>query len=96
MSNLIHIPALRFGKPYKSFDVVTTKGAEISQVNAGLIRRDLLNIEQATAELAEIPMQRLLAISKKAGELFLNGIVPVGIDERIILHKPHYRADFRM
>jgi Aldehyde dehydrogenase family len=79
---MIHIPALRFGKPYKSFDVVTTKGAEISQVNAGLIRRDLLNIQHATAELGDIPMQRLLSISKKAGELFLTGTVPVGIDER--------------
>ncbi len=82
MSKPIHIPALRFGQPYKSFDVVTTKGAEISQVNAGLIRRDLLHIEKATAELAAIPMPRLLAICKEAGELFQHGTVPVGIDEQ--------------
>lgn len=82
MSKPIHIPALRFGKPYKSVDIVTTKGAEISQVNAGLIRRDLLQIEKATAELGAIPMPRLLEICKKAGELFQFGTVPVGLDEQ--------------
>ena len=56
MSKPIHIPALRFGQPYKSCDVLTTKGAEISQVNAGLIRRDLLQIKKATTELDAIPM----------------------------------------
>jgi hypothetical protein len=34
MSKPIHIPALRFGQPYKSCDVLSTNGAEISQVKA--------------------------------------------------------------
>ncbi len=82
MNKPIHIPALRFGQPYKSCDVLTTKGAEISQVNAGLIRRDLLQIKKATTELEAIPMPRLLEICKKAGELFQHGTVPVGLDNQ--------------
>jgi hypothetical protein len=76
----IHIPALRFGVPYRSADLVTTTGAEISQVNSGLIRRDLLRIGEAAAELQAIPSERLLAICHQAGELFLSGSVPVGED----------------
>jgi len=82
MSTVIHIPALRLGVPYKSVDQLTTTGATVSQVNSGLIRRDLLGISKATEELAAIPTPRLLAICKKAGELFLQGTLPVGEDDR--------------
>jgi hypothetical protein len=54
MSTTIHIPALRLGKPYKSVDQLTTTGATVSQVNSGLIRRDLLGISKATEELQAI------------------------------------------
>src|SRR5271154_1711702 len=74
----IHIPALRYGVPYRSADLVTTTGAEISQVNSGLIKRDLLRIGAAAAELQAIPSERLLDICHQAGELFLSGSVPVG------------------
>jgi hypothetical protein len=78
----IHIPALRFGVPYRSADLVTTTGAEVSQVNSGLIRRDLRRIGEAAAELQAIPSERLLDICHQAGELFLSGSVPVGEDGR--------------
>jgi hypothetical protein len=78
----IHIPALRFGVPYRAADLLTTTGAEISQVNSGLIKRDLLRIGAAAAELQAIPSERLLAICHQAGELFLSGSVPVGEDGR--------------
>lgn len=82
MNAPIHIPALRLGVPYRSVDKLTTTGAEVSQVNSGLIRRDLLGISKATEELGAIPTPRLLAICKKAGELFLQGTLPVGDDDR--------------
>lgn len=82
MSTTIHIPALRLGVPYRSVDKLTTTGAEVSQVNSGLIRRDLLGISKATEELGAIPTPRLLAICKKAGELFLQGTLPIGDDDR--------------
>ena len=55
MSTTIHIPAIRLGVPYRSVDKLTTTGAEVSQVNSGLIRRDLLGISKATEELGAIP-----------------------------------------
>ena len=74
----IHIPALRFGVPYRSVDTLSTTGAQVSQVNSGLIRRDMLRIADAAAELQDIPSKRLLAICHDAGEFFLSGRVPVG------------------
>ena len=83
MNAPIHIPALRLGVPYRSVDKLTTTGAEVSQVNSGLIRRDLLGISRATEELGAIPTPRLLAICKKAGELFLQAPLPVGDDDQV-------------
>ena len=60
MSTTIHIPAIRQGVPYRSVDTLTTTGAIVSQVNSGLIRRDLLAISRATAELEAIPTPQLL------------------------------------
>ena len=88
----IHIPAIRLGVPYTSVDRLTTTGATVSQVNSGLIRRDLLGISKATEELAAIPTPRLLAICKKAGELFLQGTVPVGDDDRAQTPQDYVRA----
>ena len=83
MNAPIHIPAIRLGVPYRSVDKLTTTGAEVSQVNSGLIRRDLLGISKATEELGAIPTPRLLAICKKAGELFLQSPLPVGDDDQV-------------
>lgn len=83
MNAPIHIPAIRLGVPYRSIDKLTTTGAEVSQVNSGLIRRDLLGISKATEELSAIPTPRLLAICKKAGELFLQSPLPVGDDNQV-------------
>ena len=48
-----HIPCLRLGEEYRSFNVYEVKDyrngsvkATMSQVNAGVIRRDLLQIEK--------------------------------------------------
>ena len=47
---MLHIPVLRKGEPYRSLDVAKVPHhrtreifVEISQANAGLIRRDLLD-----------------------------------------------------
>ena len=56
---MIHLPILRQGVPHKSLDVVTVPHSrtrepfvEISQANAGLIRRDLRPGRQAAARQA--------------------------------------------
>lgn len=82
MTSHIHIPALRFGAVYRSMDVTCTTGAEVSQVNAGLLRRDLPLATAAAASLRNIPVQRLIAICADAGRIFLEGELPVGDDGR--------------
>ncbi len=79
------IPALRQGKPYESLDQVELKSvrtgepvAVISQVNAGLIRRDLRRIAEARAALRAVPVERMLDICHHAGELFMSGELPLG------------------
>jgi acyl-CoA reductase-like NAD-dependent aldehyde dehydrogenase len=80
-----HIPALRHGRPYESLDnaaIVDYRNgtilAEVSQVNAGIVRKDLAQISQARAALKKLSVAELIAICARAGELFLNGTLPVG------------------
>ena len=58
MSTVPHLPTLRKGKAYDSLTKVEVKNhrtgevmAEVSQVNAGIIRRDLSRIDEARAAL---------------------------------------------
>ena len=55
---MLHIPILRKGAPYKSIDVARVPHfktretfVEVSQANAGLIRRDLLDLDETRALL---------------------------------------------
>jgi hypothetical protein len=54
------------------------KMATISQVNAGIIRKDLAKIGEARAALKKFTVAELIEISAKAGEHFLNGELPFG------------------
>ena len=87
---MIHIPILRHGVPYTSLDVIRIPHhrtretfAEMSQVNPGIIRRELRDETQADARaaLARIPFDRLLEICARAADHFLNDTLPLG-DER--------------
>ena len=85
MSNLPHLPAFRRGKPYESLDKVNVANhrtgepmATISQVNAGIVRKDLQRIGESRAALKKLSVEDLIAISAKAGELFLNATLPLG------------------
>ncbi len=82
---MIHIPILRKGVPYRSLDTLRTPHyrtredfVEISQANVGLIRRDLLDQQSARNGLAEIPTSELIAISRRAADIFLNDSLPIG------------------
>ncbi|HWY74352.1 MAG TPA: aldehyde dehydrogenase, partial [Verrucomicrobiae bacterium] len=85
MTTLPHIPALRRGRPYESLDQTNvtdhrtgTVRASISHVNAGIIRKDLARISESRAALKKFTTEQLIEISAKAGELFLNGTLPLG------------------
>lgn len=78
-----HIPALRRGQNYTSLDKTEIKNvrtgeivAEVSQVNAGLIKRDMRRSSRSA--LASLTTAQLLEISKRAGDLFMEGTLPVG------------------
>jgi hypothetical protein len=80
-----HIPVLRLGRTYDSLDKHEVKDhhtgevkATISNVNAGIIRKDLLKIGASRAALKKFTVAQLMEISARAGELFLNGTLPLG------------------
>jgi acyl-CoA reductase-like NAD-dependent aldehyde dehydrogenase len=86
---LPHIPAIRRGKPYDSLDKINVNDsrtgqplAQISQVNAGLIRKDLARIHESRAALKKHSCDVLIDICAKASDLFLNASLPLGNEGR--------------
>ena len=84
-SSIPHLPALRKGQPYESLDKVEVKDhrtgevmATVSQVNAGILRRDLNRIGEARQALRKFTVEQLIEISAKAGQLFSEGTLPLG------------------
>ena len=82
-----HLPCLRLGQPYQSLnhsEVIDyrdgTIRATLSQVNPGVIRRDLKKIGSARAALQKFTSIELLEICKKAGDIFLHDDLPIGLD----------------
>lgn len=85
-----HIPCLRFGEAYRSFNESEVKDyrdgspkATLSQVNAGIIRRDLMQIGKGRAALEKFSTRELVEISAKAGELFLHSDLPLGEEGKL-------------
>lgn len=82
-----HIPILRQGRIHKSLDVQTVNklgtdeaAAEISFACADMIKYDLAKMGQARAKLKAMKSADLIEITKKAGEIFLNDSLPIGVD----------------
>src|ERR1051325_3015289 len=82
---MLHIPILRRGTEYKSIDVAHVSHhqtretfVEISQANAGLIRRDLTQQDIATKSLGRFSTRELVDICKRAAEHFTNDSLPLG------------------
>src|SRR5947208_3774258 len=82
---MLHIPVLRWGQPYTSIDVDEVVHfadgepiARVSRANGGLIQRDMRKASRARDVLREIPVDELIARVGKAGELYMNGTLPMG------------------
>src|SRR5688500_19155568 len=82
---MLHIPILRQGNPYTSLDVTRVPHhrtretcVEVSQANAGLIRRDLSRQEIARASLGKFSTRDLVEICARAAEHFTNDSLPLG------------------
>ena len=82
---MINIPVLRWGKPYPSLETETIvhfdtgeELAKVSQANPGIIQRDMRQASRARAVLREIPISNLIAMMKKAAELYKSAELPLG------------------
>jgi acyl-CoA reductase-like NAD-dependent aldehyde dehydrogenase len=79
------IPVLRWGKPYESMekqDVVHFETGEVlakvHQANGGMLKMDKRFSQRARDVLREIPIDKLIEIAAKAGDLYLNATLPLG------------------
>jgi hypothetical protein len=84
---MLHLPILRAGRPYRSVQAIRvphfrTKETfvELSEANAGLVRRDLLEAGQEAmrASLDEFSTMQLVEMCARAANAFVNGTLPVG------------------
>src|SRR4051812_44361630 len=80
---MLHIPILRHGRPYESVDTIEIVHhatgepvARVSQANAGLISRDIHRMDVDVLE--QFTIGQLIAMSRKAAEVFISGTVTVG------------------
>ncbi len=84
---MIKIPLLRRGEPYTSLDVALIPHhqtremfVEVSQANAGLIRRDLRDQAMARARLTRFSTTELVAMCRHAADHFLNDTLLLGAE----------------
>lgn len=82
---MLELPVLRWGQPYESLEtdevVHFATGepiAKVSRANGGLIQRDMRKAAQARDLLRALPMEELIAMVGRAGELYISGTVPMG------------------
>ena len=82
---MLHLPILRWGEPYTSIDVDEVVHfstgepiARVSRAMGGLIQRDMRRAQRAREALRAIPIDELIARVDRAGELYMNGSVPMG------------------
>src|SRR5262250_1492057 len=83
--SVLNIPILRWGKPYTSLEtedvvhfITGERLARVSQANTGLLGRDMRQAARARQALTEIPIADLIAMMKKAADLYLHGTLPMG------------------
>jgi len=82
---MLHLPVLRWGAPYESLEkdavVHFSTGepiASVSRANGGLIQRDARKAARAREALRAIPIDDLIAIAARAGELYAAATLPMG------------------
>ena len=88
---MITLNPLRWGKQYESLDfnnvVHFDTGepiARVGTVGGGIVGRDLRQAHKAREALLEVPTSELIAMSKKAADLFENGTLTVGDSQQTV------------
>lgn len=82
---MLHIPVLRWGKPYESLEINEVKHfstgepiARVSQANDGIIRRDMRQAHKAREILREFSCGDLIEMMKQAADLYESATLPLG------------------
>ncbi len=82
---MLHLPALRWGKPYDSLEKTEVVHfdtgepiAKVSQIGGGIVQRDMRQAHKAREALRQIPIDDLVKRAKHAGELFESATLPMG------------------
>ncbi len=82
---MIHVPILRWGRPYDSLDVNEVVHfatgepiAKVCRANGGLIQRDMRQAQRVRDVLTRIPIGEVIEMAGRAGELYMNGTLPMG------------------
>lgn len=88
---MITLNPLRWGKQYESLefnDVVHFDTGEpiarVGTVGGGIVARDLKQAHKAREALLGVPTSELIAMSKKAADLFANGTLTVGDSQQSV------------
>ena len=83
---MLHIPILRHGTEYESLDIARVPHhqtrdifVEVSQANAGLIRRDLSQQQIGTTSLQRFATRELVDICARAADHFTDDALPLGV-----------------
>ncbi|MEQ8848133.1 aldehyde dehydrogenase family protein [Botrimarina sp.] len=86
---MIELKAIRWGEPYESLEVDEVNHfytgepvARVHTVGAGIVQRDAKKAPRARKALQSIPPADLIAMCKRAGELFESGTLRVGDSEQ--------------
>ncbi len=86
---MLNLPIWRWGQPYTSLEQDTVAHfitgeilAKVSQANTGLLGRDMRMAGRAREILTGIPIPELIKMMKKAGDLYLNGVLRMGDGEQ--------------
>ena len=86
---MIELQAIRWGEPYESLDIDEVKHfytgepvARVHTVGSGIVQRDAKKAKFARRALQAISPADLIAMCKKAGELFESGTLQVGDSEQ--------------
>lgn len=82
---MIEIPVIRWGKQYDSLEkqeVVHFETGEVlakvHQANGGMLKMDKRFSQRARDVLRQIPIDKLIEMMAKAGDLYLNATLPLG------------------
>ncbi len=84
---MLQIPILRHGQPYESVDQIDIVHhatgevvARVSQANSGMISRDIARMDHRVLE--RFTVAELMAMCRRAGELFLTATLPCGNEQQ--------------